>query len=343
MTTLLQLWPALQGRLAWAPLGDWPTPITAGSGVVEQLHASGELWLKRDDLSSSRYGGSKLRLLEHLLAQARAQGASVVYSSGAMGSNFALATATHAPRVGLVPGAICFPQPLTPEGERSHRAVSALARVIAIPHWSLLPLASERVRRAAEEQGERAVVLSQVRLTPESLLGYVSAGLELATQVEQGLCPPPARVVLPIGSAATSAGLLAGLGAAKKLGIGRAPLPRVDAVRIAAWPLSRRARVLSLAERALRCLAQLSGDARLALDRRELPPLEVVTDQLGAGYPHPTAAGDAAQRAFADAGLAILDGTYSAKAAAHVAALLRRREPGPLLLWCTKSSAPSLT
>jgi hypothetical protein len=93
-----------------------------------------------------------------------------------------------------------------------------------------------------------------------------------------------------------------------------------------------------LATATLARLAELTGDARLALPQSELLPLELVTDQLGAGYPHPTPQAMHARVAFADAGYPILDDTYSAKAAAHV--LATARGAGPVLLWCTKSSAP---
>jgi 1-aminocyclopropane-1-carboxylate deaminase/D-cysteine desulfhydrase-like pyridoxal-dependent ACC family enzyme len=334
-TTLFELLPALAQRVAWLPLGELPTPLTEASAVLRARGQAGELWLKRDDQSSPVYGGSKLRLLEHLLAAAKQQGATEVYSTGAIGSNFATATALHAPRAGLTPGAICFPQALTPEAERSHALLSARARVVSIAHWSLLPLEIERVQLRARLAGGRAVVLSQVRFGAEALFGYVNAGLELARQVEQGACPAPARIVLPVGSGASTAGLVAGLSLARRLGLWRAAAPCVEAVRIAAWPLSRRGRVLGLAEKALRGLARLSGDASLALGREQLVPLRLITDQLGSGYPHATPAGQSARRAFAEAGYAILDDTYTAKAAAHVL----RSGSGPVLLWCTKSSA----
>ena len=97
--------------------------------------------------------------------------------------------------------------------------------------------------------------------------------------------------------------------------------------------------MLSLAENALRALAELAGDPAFALSRAELLPVSVATEQLGRGYPHATPAGSAARAAFAAAGYAILDDTYSAKAAAHVLASTER-DPGPTLFWCTKSSAP---
>lgn len=337
MSVLFDFFPTLRGRVPWVPLGVLPTRVDEGALVLSAAKLPGELWLKRDDLSSPVYGGNKLRLLEHFFGEAKARGVTRVYASGAVGSNFAVATALHAPRAGLEPGAICFPEPLTPEGERSHRVVCERARVVEIAHWSLLPVAAERVRRQDERDGQRVQILSQVSLSAESLFGYVAAGLELAQQIARRECPAPSRVVLPIGSAATSAGILAGLSLGKRLGLGGAA-PSLEAVRIAAWPLSRRGRVVSLAVKALARLAQLVGDASLGLGKRELLPVTVVTDQLGSGYPHGTAAGASARAVFAAAGLPILDDTYSAKAAAHLLATLGH-DPEPVLFWCTKSSA----
>ncbi len=339
MTALFEVFDALRERLAWASLAELPTAVEPAPTVLAAAGATGELWLKRDDQTSAIYGGNKLRLLEPVLGEARAQGCTHVYASGARGSNFAVATALHAPRVGLAPGVICFPQPMTPEADESQRVVELSAEVIDIAHWSLLPLAAERLKQSAERDGKRALVMSQVALGEHALLGYLSAGLELAKQVQAHACPAPTRVVLPIGSAATAAGVLAGLGLAKRLGIWSGALPTVAAVRIAPWPLSRRGRVLGLAERALAYLASARGGLGPALSRRDLPELLLVTDQLGSGYPHPTPAALRAQRAFAEAGYPILDGTYAGKAAAHLFApgTLAR---GPVLFWATKSSAP---
>lgn len=338
MSALFELFPLLRQRVPRVPLAELPTPVEAAPKVLAGAGRTGELWLKRDDLSSPIYGGNKVRLLEHVFAEALQRGAQRVYSTGAMGSSFALATALHAPRVGLSPFAIAFREASTEETERSHAALSVRAPVVSIAHWSLVPLAAERAKREAQRDQTRAEVLSQVSFSPTSLSGYVSAGLELALQVSSGACAKPSRIVLPIGSAATSAGILAGLSLARRLGIWR-DAPSIEAVRIAAFPLSRRGRVLSLATRTLGVLAQLSGDSRLAFSRRELLPLTVIGDQLGDGYAAPTAAGRAARAVFAEAGYPILDDTYSAKAAAHALAHIHAAT-GPLLLWCTKSSAP---
>jgi 1-aminocyclopropane-1-carboxylate deaminase/D-cysteine desulfhydrase-like pyridoxal-dependent ACC family enzyme len=337
MSVLFELWPQLREHVAHVALGAWPTAVSSGGSIVAEVGGQGELWLKRDDRSSALCGGNKLRLLEYLLGEARARGADTVYSTGARGSNFALATTLCAPSVGLTPGAICFPEAMTEEGERSHAVVAARARVLEIAHWSLLPLAAERVRRSSA----RAHVLSQVRLAPESLFGYLAAGLELAQQVAAGALPAPAQIILPIGSAATSAGVLGGLSLARKLGIWQAPLPRVSAVRIAPWPLSRHQRVRSLALETLARLEELTRGGVAEVAAHELAPLEIVTSQLGAGYPHATPQGIAARHAFNRAGFELLDDTYSGKAAAHLIEELRRPGArGPFLFWCTKSSVP---
>jgi D-cysteine desulfhydrase len=187
--------------------------------------------------------------------------------------------------------------------------------------------------------GERAFVLSQLGGGPSQLLGYVAAGLELAAQVARGECPEPDEIVLPIGSAATSGGLWAGLALARHLGLGLRRVPRITAVRIAAWPLSRRRRVLGLAQSAIAHLASQSGEPRLHAAAQELGErFEVVGDELGDGYPHATPRSLAACARFASAGLPILDGTYSGKAAAHLLGREPPRAAGPVLFWCTKSS-----
>src|SRR4051812_5845690 len=101
VSVLFDVLPKLRGRVAWTALGALPTRVEQAPRALAEAQRSGELWLKRDDLSSSIYGGNKLRLLEHLLGEASQNGVQQVYSSGAVGSNFALATALHAPRVGL--------------------------------------------------------------------------------------------------------------------------------------------------------------------------------------------------------------------------------------------------
>jgi D-cysteine desulfhydrase len=94
-------------------------------------------------------------------------------------------------------------------------------------------------------------------------LGYVSAALELAEQIEAGVLPPPRRIVVGIGSTCTTAGLLVGLDLARRLGIGfRNAEPELVAVRVTPWPVTSRFRILGLAERTARVVAALAGTRR---------------------------------------------------------------------------------
>ncbi len=111
---LLEL--ASSASFDWLELGDFPTRIDR----VEL--GRGELYVKRDDLSSPVYGGNKVRTLETLFGEAKARGVTRIYSTGAFGSNHATAMVLHAPRVGLETGVILFPQP------ESAAALRALGR-----------------------------------------------------------------------------------------------------------------------------------------------------------------------------------------------------------------------
>jgi hypothetical protein len=88
-------------------------------------------------------------------------------------------------------------------------------------------------------------------------------------------------------------------------------------------------------------LHELSGRALPLFDSARLGArLEVDGRYLGAGYGKPGQAGSEAEAIWRRLGLAELDGTYSAKAAARLIAGLRAAEPGPSLFWSTKSSVP---
>ncbi len=332
---LLEVWPALEQRLAWTELGEFPT-------AVAPLGDLGALWVKRDDLSSPVYGGNKVRTLELLFGDARARGASRVYATGAFGSNHATATVLHAPRAGFESGVVLFPQPVSTTASDNLRV--SLARTddrVLVPHWSFLPAGMLAASLRARRSGGRAYVMRPGGATPLGALGYVSGALELALQVRAGELPSPRAIFVGVGSTCTSAGLLVGLHCASRLGIGFDPLPELVAVRVSPWPVTSRFRILGLAVRTAELLARLLRQPDLTLDAGILGAnFRVEAGFLGAGYGLPTPAGLEAIERFAAAGLPGLDTTYSAKSAAGVLAALARAGQQPLLYWATKSSAP---
>lgn len=332
---LLTSWPEL--RVPWIALGDFPTPIAPLEQLAARLgHPGAPLFIKRDDLSSPVYGGNKVRTLEVLFARAKAEGARRIYATGAFGSNHALATVLHARRVDLEPGVILFPQPPSlPALENLRVVLAQRPRTVALPHWSFLPLGMAWAAR-----DRQASIMVPGGATPDGALGYVSAALELAQQVEAGLLPPPRTIVVGVGSTCTSAGLLVGLRAASVLGVGWREPPRLVSVRVTPWPVTSAYRISALAQRTSMHLAWLTRDPRFAFSRWALAAgLDVDATQLGGGYGVPTEAGLEAIRLLRETEGVALDTTYSAKSAASAIARTRAGLDGPLVYWSTKSTA----
>ncbi len=336
--------PKLELTVPWVELGEFPTPVERLDDLLETQGLSGPAWVKRDDLTSPIYGGNKVRTLEPLFAEAKRRGATHIYSTGAYGSNHAVATRLHAPRVGLVGGAALFPQPRSEVGAENLLALHARpGPVLGLPHWSALPVGIWSAQRG--HAPGRAVVMPPGGATPLGGFGYVSAALELAEQVERGELERPHRIVVAIGSTCTTAGLLVGVRYAARLGVGfvdargQPAAPKVVAVRVTPWPITSAVRIAWLAARISRLVAARAGDPAWVLPLRRLRQGLVVDGRfLGAGYGVPTEAGRRAIALFGSAGL-FLDTTYSAKAAAGFLQL-QAEAPKPTVFWATKSSAP---
>jgi hypothetical protein len=114
----------------------------------------------------------------------------------------------------------------------------------------------------------------------------------------------------------------------------------VIAVRVTPWPVTTRARIVWLARRTSELLAELAGDAALAVDAQTVHAmLELDPRELGPGYGHGTPSGREAVDLWRAHGATPLELTYSAKSAAAAVRLLRERAHGPTVYWATKSSA----
>ena len=90
-----------QTPLPKVPLGLFPTPLHRLDRISRLLNTN--VFIKRDDLSGVGLGGNKVRKLEYLLAEARQQGAQVVFTTGGAQSNHAMLTAAAAGRLGMKP------------------------------------------------------------------------------------------------------------------------------------------------------------------------------------------------------------------------------------------------
>jgi D-cysteine desulfhydrase len=330
--------PALAARLPWVRLGTWPTPVERLAELSTELGA--EIWVKREDRSSPRYGGNKVRTLEAVLGRARAAGATHIWATGAYGSNHAVATVMHAAAAGLGAGVLLFPQPASDPARGNLAAMIACGpRIERIPTVALLPAAMARLARRERAAGHVPWIMPPGGASPEGAVGALTAAFELAQQVEERACPAPRRIVLAVGSTCTTAGVLAGLHLAAALGVGfaRDRIPEVIAVRVTPWPVTSPWRIAHLAHRTLALVDELRG-ARTGVGVAGLRrTVDVLGAYFGGGYGRSTARGVRAAVRFADTGGPPLDIVYSAKAGAALCDLAPTTA-GPILFWATKSS-----
>ena len=80
-------------------LGILPTPIHKLENISSLLGRN--IYIKRDDMTGLGLGGNKIRKLEYLLANAKAQGAEIVFTTGGAQSNHAMLTAAAAGKLGM--------------------------------------------------------------------------------------------------------------------------------------------------------------------------------------------------------------------------------------------------
>jgi 1-aminocyclopropane-1-carboxylate deaminase/D-cysteine desulfhydrase-like pyridoxal-dependent ACC family enzyme len=308
VTALFAAFPSLRGRVPWRPLGRFPTRVHALPGLADRAV---DLWVKRDDESGERYGGNKVRKLEFILAEAEARGVRRLVTVGGYGSHHVLATALYGRACGFAVEAVVFPQPATPHVLETLRAASACGvhfRVAASYAGVAPRLLAARARRGA-------LMVAPGGSSPTGTYGYVAAGLELAAQIRDGVCPRFDDVYVPLGSCGTAAGLWLGLRAAG--------LPtRVIGVRVVDEVVCNRPRTIRLA----RAVERRLGLTALPEWRPSRADLVVDGRFFGGGYGVPSAAAQAAVARARSVGLR-LETTYTGKT---LAALLADAEAGLL-------------
>ncbi|MDB4906671.1 MAG: 1-aminocyclopropane-carboxylate deaminase [Gemmatimonadetes bacterium] len=304
LSPLLQRFPGLQGRLPWMPIADLPTPV--GRLPDPGMAAAGSLWVKRDDLTSSLYGGNKVRKFEHVLAHARLVGARSLVTIGGLGSNQALAASLHGRTLGLKVALALSSQPVTANVERNARADAAAGAQMHFGGGFLgTLLTARRVMNRLRAGGDSPYFITVGATSRLTTAGYVNAALELASQVRAGLLPEPDRLFVAAGTCGTAAGLVAGLRIAGLR-------TRVTAVRVVDPLMSNAHMIAALANETIQWLHEL--DNGVPSERILERDFEYDGGWFGDGYGHATQAGRDAV-AWAEPALH-LETTYTGKALA---------------------------
>lgn len=293
-----------------------PSPVTAMPELAAEL-GLGWLGAKRDDLLPGLVGGTKVRKLDHLLATPPWRDAATWTSVGAIGSGHLVALTAAARVLDRRVHAHLFWTPPTEEARESIAYVACGPTTLSFYKSRMsLALRAPRVVLGAAERG----VVPAGGTTPAGLAGIVRAGLELAAQVAAGVLPSPDRVMVPLGTGGTAAGLALGLA----LG-GLRPVVHAVAVVERAFSGRRRLHRLTAATRAWLAAA--------GVGLPEPAPLHIDRGHLGDGYARETPAARAACARLRAAGLP-LEPVYSGKA---MAALLggAARAGDRVLVWIT--------
>jgi 1-aminocyclopropane-1-carboxylate deaminase/D-cysteine desulfhydrase-like pyridoxal-dependent ACC family enzyme len=203
-----------------------PTPVdNLGPLEPDANHAVGGVWAKRDDLTSTLYGGNKTRKLEFLLGDALKKGQRAVITFGAYGSNHALATAVHASALGLEPHVVLSPQPPGPFAARTLRAHAGLGtKLHLIDGWDGRRAAVEAKRELAARDGIEPAIIPMGGTSALGALGYVNAAFEVLEQaktldpgslsIQRGDFVLPDVVYVAAGTLGTAIGLAVGFAAA---------------------------------------------------------------------------------------------------------------------------------
>lgn len=305
---------AALARIPRAALGTFPTPVER----LPDLGTAGELWIKRDDLNAPAFGGNKVRSLEFLLGGLRP--GDVLLTLGGEGSTHVLTTSALARELGARVQAVRWRHDMNPTANAVASRTAEMCERIVAAGGPMRGIARAYLARL----GARARWIPLGGTSPLGMLGHVNAALELAEQIADGVCPLPTRIVVPLGSGGTMAGLALGLAIAE-LDV------TVVGVRVAPRIATGAARVLWLARRTASLIGRVTGE-RVPAVRRDR--LRVVHDAYGGAYgrPLPEAAAEAALLHRATG--VRLDGTYSEKAF-HAALRIARRDESRTLFWLT--------
>ena len=199
-----------QRRLHLASL---PTPLEEAKNLRAALggpERCPRILVKRDDLTGLAFGGNKVRKLEFLVADALAQGATVLVTAGAVQSNHARVTAAAARIAGLRAALVLAAE----EPEPAVQGNLLLDRLLDAELHFVLPgeSADERiadVMKDLRDRGEQPYLIPIGGSNAVGVLGYVAGTLEIVMQLFV-LGEAPSRLYYASGSRGTQAGLALG-------------------------------------------------------------------------------------------------------------------------------------
>ena len=295
-TALHALTEALETRPRTA-LAQLPTPLHEAPRLSERLGVT--VLIKRDDQTGLALGGNKARKLEFLVADALAQGADSIVTTGGSQSNHARITAAACRRTGL-DCYLVLDRGVHPELQGNlllDRLLGAHVLLIESQDPAVAAAGMDSLANDLRAQGKKPYLIPRGGSVPAGATGYVAFVPELLAQLQR-MDAPASYIYLCTGSTGTHSGVLAGVAA------GRVTVA-VQGISVSRARDDQEQKVLSLSNATLR---------HLGLEVRvEAGQVQVDDRFRGPGYGHVTAETlEAIEIAALDEGL-ILDPVYTGK------------------------------
>lgn len=286
------------------PLAVLPTPLYRLPNVSTALHTN--VYIKRDDMTGVSLGGNKVRKLEYLLYDAKAQGADTVLTTGGAQSNHAMLTAACANKLGM--HAMLILKKRGVWEKRGNQILNDLlgadVRFVDTDDYADIYAQMDDICAALEKQGRKGYRIPVGGSVPLGSLGYVRCVYELAEQAA-ATHTRFSHIVCATGSGGTHAGLA--LGAKLYL-----PDCKVTGIMVDDDPFDRIVPDLMRKTASLLDYQEPIADADVRL-----------LDMVGPGYAKPSAEGQAAIRMLAENEGLILDPVYTGKAFAGLLKMAR--------------------
>ena len=278
-------------------IGVFPTPVQKLESISRLLGT--QVYVKRDDLTGLGLGGNKVRKLEYLLADAKAQGAEVVFTTGGAQSNHAMLTAAAARKLGMMPILILKKRGVTARqgNQLLEHLMGVDVRFVDTDDYADIYAEMDRVGKALGRPYYKIPCGGSNAL---GTLGYVDCAREIR---DQGLHFD--HLICAEGSGGTMAGLA--LGAKLYL-----PGTRVTGMMVDSDPFE------EITVRLMReAAALLDADVQVSAEDFDL------RDLCGPGYAIPSQEGNAAVAMMAENEGLFLDPVYTGKAFAGLIAMAR--------------------
>ena len=278
-------------------LGIFPTPVHKLENISRLLGT--QVYVKRDDMTGIGLGGNKVRKLEYLLAEAKAQGAQVVFTTGGAQSNHAMLTAAACRKLGMEPILI-----LKKRGVMGNKGNLLLENLMGVDvrfmdTGSYDDIYAE-MDRIGREMGKPYYKIPCGGSNALGTLGYVDCVRELR---DQGMTYD--HIICAEGSGGTMAGLALGA----KLYM---PGARVTGMMVDTDPFD------EITVRLMREAAALLGE-EISISRDDFD----LRDLCGPGYAIPSEEGNAAVAMMAQNEGIFLDPVYTGKAFAGLVAMAK--------------------